>query len=218
MDKLYQNRNKIALILLILITLVTLPKLKDLSVTDLLRYQPDSPLLASLGLLGLYLIKPIVTPIPIVTLNLAAGVFFHTTWALSLSLLGVALEISLGFYLGRHLGQAEVDKLTAKNKKMRKFFSFNQKNNDLTCFLARLIHLPFDLVNLFFGAAGISYKEYLIPSLLGIYPGTIAYVLAADSLSQSYSWKFIIPLVIARITSIILFLLYKKLRKTNQHS
>jgi uncharacterized membrane protein YdjX (TVP38/TMEM64 family) len=54
--------------------------------------------------------------------------------------------------------------------------------------------LPFFLVNLLFGASGLSWKNYLLPTFLGLIPGTIIYVNIGSSLKNIESFNGIFDL------------------------
>ncbi|MFW5990348.1 MAG: TVP38/TMEM64 family protein, partial [Campylobacterales bacterium] len=57
--------------------------------------------------------------------------------------------------------------------------------------------LPFFWVNILFGASGIGYKSYIIPTFIGVIPGTFVYSNMGTSLSTLESLKGFFSLEIA---------------------
>ena len=174
-----------------------IPAFSSITVEDILSYTPESPILAALVLLGVYCVKSVVMVLPIVALYLAAGMLFPTGTAVVITLLGIFMEATLGYLLGRKIGYQRVGKLIAKNKPVERFFSFQRKNSAAVCFVGRILPIPFDLGNLFFGASG----QYILSTLLGMTPLMLPYVFAGKAISNPLSLEFLIPFGISLVAA-----------------
>jgi len=203
------------IVLLAIIIIILLPRFTELEVSNLLRYSPESPFLAALVLLGIYCMKSVVVVIPVIMLYISAGIMFPTGWAITLTYLGLFCEMSIGYLVGKRLGGEKVIARMEKNNKARQLISYHEENNSTLCFITRFFPLPLDLVNMFFGAAGTRYPQFVAFSLLGITPGMIPYVLMGDVASNPLSKEFLIPFAICGIVTVCAFVFYQKWRKEN---
>lgn len=202
---------------LILILVIIIPQLAELSLQDLLSYTPKSPVLAALGLIGLYLIKAFVMFIPLTVLYIAAGVIFPVSWAIVLTYFCLMIETSIGFFLGRGLGHKRVHALADHNERAKKIMEFSTNNSVLSCFVLRLIPgPPIELTNMLVGTTDIKYHHFILGTLLGYTPGMIPLVLMGGAATDPLSDKFLIPLACSIIiTSSIVggYLWWKKIKR-----
>ncbi|HWQ76166.1 MAG TPA: VTT domain-containing protein, partial [Syntrophomonas sp.] len=187
---------------IIVLIIALLPKLLGLEVSDILKYLPESPLLASLFLLGLYCLKSVVVFIPIIILYISAGIMFPIGWALLLTCLGLFGEMTIGYCIGKQLGTEKVTEFMKKSERAEKFLSCQKNIGPSICFLARFLPLPFDIVNMYLGASSIKYSQFVVFTFLGIAPGMIPYVFMGDSISTPLSKEFLIPFIISIAVSI----------------
>jgi uncharacterized membrane protein YdjX (TVP38/TMEM64 family) len=169
----------------------------------------------ALVFLAIYAIKTVIMIIPAPALYIAAGVTFPTMWAIIITLLGLFINLSLGYFIGKKLGENRAKKLLAKNKKVAAFFENQKESLTSLCFISRVTPLPKDLPSMFFGAVGMPFPKYMVVSLLGISPVMIPYIFAASSISTPLSPEFLVPFGISlSITLIIFFVFNKKTAKT----
>jgi len=201
------------IVLLVIIIIIFLPRLTGLEVTDILEFSPESPFLAALVLLGIYCLKSVVVVIPVIILYVSAGIMFPTGWAIALTYFCLFCEMNIGYFVGKRLGGEKVITLMEKNNKARQLVSYHEKNNSTVCFIARFFPLPFDLVNMFFGATGTRYPQFVVFSLLGLTPGMIPYVLMGNAASNPLSKEFLIPFAVCGIVTVCAFIFYQKWRK-----
>lgn len=201
---------------IIVLIIALLPKFSGLEVADILQYSPESPLLASLFLLGLYCLKSFVVVIPIVILYISAGIMFPIGWAILLTCFCLFCEMTIGYFIGKQLGTEKVTELMRKNERAEKFLSRQKNIGPSVCFLARFLPLPFDIVNMYFGASSIKYSQFVVFTFLGIAPGMIPYVFMGDSMSTPLSKEFLIPFMISIAVSICTFILLQKWKQKNR--
>lgn len=213
MNTLYKYRSIIWTVILVLIIAVLGLQLSSLSLEDILRYRPESLPLAALVLLSVYCFKALVMVIPVVVLYISAGVIFPLGWAIFITYLCLACEVSIGYALGKRLGQHKVKDLMNNHEKLQRFFDLYGHNQLTACFLARLIPLPIDMVSLFFGAAGHSFPRFLLLSLLGVTPHMIPYVCAGQAIMHPWSKEFLVPFGLCLVLAVVLFVFSEQLMK-----
>lgn len=206
----------IPIVLLVIIIIIFLPRLKVLEVTDILKYSPESPLLAVLILLGIYCLKSVVVFIPVIILYVSTGIMFPTGWAIALTYFCLFLEMNIGYFIGKRLGSEKVAALMERNNRTRQLLSYHENNNSTACFIARILPLPFDLVNMFFGATGTRYPQFIAFSLLGLTPGMIPYVLMGNAASNPLSKEFLVPFAICGVITVCAFVFCQRWQKEKQ--
>lgn len=213
MNWIITHRRHIIIIFWGLLILLMIPRLSSLTALDILSYTPPSPTLAALVLLFIYCLKSVVMVIPIVALYLVAGILFPPVRAVLLTYFCAFCEAGLGYLIGRHMGGDRVRELMASNKKAERILSFQQKNDFTTCFLARVLPVPFDLVSLYFGASGMGFGRYTVFTLLGLSPFLIPWVLAGNAIQTPLSKEFLIPFAVSILITTVVFLLFSRLQK-----
>ncbi len=215
---LYSHRKQLTIAFIIVITLVLIPKIRNLSVEDLIHYTPSSPFLAALALIGLYCLRSVIMAIPNILVCVAIGIIFPPVWGIIISIVGIFCETTISYYLGKKLGAEEVTKMLQKNKKANKFFTSNQDNTTTTCFIARITPLPIGLTSMFFGGTKMPWNKYIIASILGLSPKMIPYVLAGTSIENPLSARFLLPFVISFSITLVAFIIYQKVTKSKSDS
>lgn len=216
MDKVNKLLKCVPIILLIVLIIVLFPLFKGLEVSDILEYSPESPLLAVLILLGIYCLKAVVVFIPVIILYVSTGIMFPTGWAIALTYFCLLCEMNIGYFIGKRLGSEKVAALMERNNRARQLLSYHENNNSTACFIARILPLPFDLVNMFFGATGTRYPQFIAFSLLGLTPGMIPYVLMGNAASNPLSKEFLVPFAICGIITVCAFVFCQRWQKEKQ--
>ena len=169
---------------------------------------------AYLAVIGVYALKSVVFVVPAMMIYLSVGISFDTPTALILNLAGLAVEITITFFLGRFLGKEYVTKMLEKNKAGQKLLNVKAKTKNSFLFLVRFTGMPIDFTSLFLGASGFNFIPYFLVSLLGIYPRVLLFTIIGDSIYRYIPKDLIIKLVIAAIpVAVVGFVVYKLVRK-----
>lgn len=122
--------------------------------------------------------------IPAMLIYVSVGMAFDTGTALFISLLGIALEVTVTYWLGRALGGDYVAKLLGKVKGGDKVLGMKDKSKFSTVFVARLVALPIDFSSLLFGSMKLPFFRYLILSVVGIAPRVILFTLLGEGANR----------------------------------
>ena len=132
-------------------------------------------LLAAVFVVGSLIAVP-VTLLILVT-ALAYGPVLGTLYALGGSVLAAVVTYGIGHYLGR----STVERLSGG--RARRWSERLARSGILTIVAVRIIPVaPFTVINLFAGASRISFRDYLIGTLIGMVPGVAAMAVFAEGI------------------------------------
>lgn len=193
--------------------------LKGVTVEHILDFTPDNLFLAALIIIGLFALKSLSLFFPMMIIIIASGSIFHNIWlSIFVNTIGVTVQITIPYLIGKFAERDLVEKLIKKNKKAGKLREIRSKNEWFLSYFLRVINiLPCDLVSMFMGAAGFKWNKYYIGSLAGIVPGMIATTVIGSSISDPTSPKFMIAAgveVFFAVTSATAYRIHQK--KHNQ--
>lgn len=108
-------------------------------------------------------------------LAILGGTIFGLSRGFLYTSIGALIGGSISFFISRILGQSFVEKL--ENDKLKNIQNLLKDNGFLMILLLRLIPLfPFDLISYGAGLTKISYKDFLLGTLIGIIPGILVFV------------------------------------------
>lgn len=181
---------------------------------------PASLPLAACVLLGLYGLKSVVVIIPFVSFFLYAGMAFPTGWAVLITYAGMALDLSIGHWLGKRLGVGRVLTLLEEKPRTARLLAAYRANMKLACFVMRLLPVPFELTSMFFGASGLPYRWHVGISLLAVTPYALPYVLAGDAIENPLSAAFLVPACISiavAIGAMVLMLIIERRKRIGKN-
>lgn len=187
------------------------------SVEDILSYAPRNVWLAAGFLLLLYLAKCLSVAFPIIVLQVAAGHLFAPAAALSLNILGLAVDLTVPFWIGRFSGSGLTARLLARYPRLDGLLESQEGHYLFLSFFLRVIYLlPGDIVSMYFGSVRGPYLTCLLGGLLGGLPSLLAATLLGASVSQPGSPAFWLALGITAgvsVLSLLGYLLWQKHQK-----
>ncbi|NCC75459.1 MAG: DedA family protein [Clostridia bacterium] len=149
---------------------------------DLQNFIPRAPWLAAASLIFLYGLKTVLVIIPLNALYLTASLLFPPVWAVLVSVAGLVLEMTIGYYWGSKWGVEQIVPRLERYRFSRWMLQLTQKNPIASCVVFRFLPPPADLTNMFLGAAGIPFTTFLLSSLAGFLPKIIAIVMTGEAL------------------------------------
>ncbi|WP_260294004.1 VTT domain-containing protein [Sedimenticola hydrogenitrophicus] len=142
----------------------------------LVKDNPFTPLIV----MAIFLLGGLIA-IPITLLIVITLITFGSWTGLAYALLGTELSAVLGYLVGAFLGREVVRRFAGAsiNRISRRL----AQHGLLAVITVRVIPVaPFTVINLVAGASHISFRDYLLGTLLGMTPGIIAIALFADRL------------------------------------
>ena len=172
--------------------------------------------LASLGswapvvFIGLMVLAVVVSPIPSLPLDIAAGIAFGPFWGMVYAVTGAEIGAILSFLIGRALGREVLGRLFKTN------VTFCEKCSDHhllgLVFVARLLPIfSFDIISYGAGLTKMSLKAFAIATLFGMLPPTFALTYLGGSV-PTLQW----PVIVSGVLLAGLFLFLPKLILRNR--
>ncbi|MBD1909832.1 TVP38/TMEM64 family protein [Leptolyngbya sp. FACHB-16] len=130
-----------------------------------------SPLL----FIGIYAVCMVIG-FPTVIFTIAGGVVFGLLWGTVYSIAGATLGAMGALWLTRYLFRDWVEHRFGHNPTLQKFQRGIAEQSLLFVLSMRLIPVtPFNVENYLFGLTLVDWRSYLLGTIVGIIPGTIAY-------------------------------------------
>ncbi|MEJ3654538.1 TVP38/TMEM64 family protein [Actinomycetes bacterium KLBMP 9759] len=122
-----------------------------------------------------------VTPLPRTVFTVAAGVLFGSVAGFVLTVVGTTVAACLAFWLVRYMGGAFVERHSHRAG-MAWLRARLDRRGLLAVLSVRLVPMvPFAVLNYAAGLSGVRFVPYLIATVLGVMPGTIAIVVLGDA-------------------------------------
>jgi len=136
----------------------------------------------------LYTLNTIILIPPIAIMSLSAGFLFGPILGTLALGLGAFFGVSATFFIARYLGGEYVEQ-RLKNKKMLELKTNLEKNGFFIILPIRLLGFPpWEVVNYVAGLSKIKYKDYIVATMIGIFPAIIIQVIFSDRLGQ-FNWR-----------------------------
>ena len=107
-----------------------------------------------------------LTPVPVVLLIAATGIAFGPVLGPIYSMAGCLASGSVGFSVGRWLGQRRVEHLGGE--RVARVTRTLKRNGTIAVFFLRKIPLPFALANIVVGASTVRYRDFVLGTVLGM--------------------------------------------------
>lgn len=213
-------RASVAMILFVT-AIVNYDYLSNLDVQAILSSIGNTGLIVAVVLL-MYFVKGLIFVLPASVIYVAVGIVLDTWLAVGVNLLGIIIEVTVSYLLGRFLGGDYVRKLLSKKKAGQKILDTDFQNKKWLIFTTRLFPVfPIDFLSLFFGATKSSFPLYFILSVAGLAPRVILFTIIGDNLFKWIPMDKLIFIIICCIPVGVTAYLIKKLvidkkRKNNK--
>ena len=136
--------------------------------------------------IAIYTLRPLIL-FSAVVLTLGAGFLFGPVWGVVLTIIGANLGASLAYLIGRYFGQGVLESSGDDTGLVGRYAERLRNNSFETVLTMRFIFLPYDLVNYLAGFLKVRYTAFILATILGSLPGTIAFVLFGASTDGDFS-------------------------------
>ena len=150
-------------------------------------------------ILGVYFLKSLVFVVPASLVYISVGMAFSPLTAIAINFVGIMIEITSTYILGRVLGKEAVEKKLSGNKAGQKLLNMKSKSRNLMIFTIRFTGIPIDFSSLFMGAFDFKFVPYFFLSLLGLLPRVGLLTVIGDKFYDLIPMKYIITAVIVII-------------------
>lgn len=160
----------------------------------------SSVYLAVATIWGIYFVKSVLFIIPASLIYISIGMAFSPVTACLISLVGIIIEVTGTYFLGRFLGGDYVEKLLRKSKGGQKILDMKLNDNFPALLGIRALPVfPIDFVSLFWGASKCKFPRYFLASVIGIMPRVVLFTILGDGIYDYIPIHLIIKIVIFTI-------------------
>ena len=171
----------------------------------------SSLLVAELLILGVYVVKAILLVLPASVIYISVGVAMDWKRAVVINMLGICIEVTVTYFLGKFLGKSTVEKKLKGTKMGDKMLNMQDKNKNLAILGIRFVPaFPIDFSSLFMGAFDFKFLPYFFFSVLGIAPRVIAFTILGDKIYDLIPMKYIVLVAIIAIPVVAVVTIVKK--------
>ena len=187
----------------IVFTVIVKKSSEPLSVNTILRYTPENAMLAAGIVLLLFALKSLTVVFPLSILYLASGIIFQPVIAVLISTVGLAITITIPYWIGKYSGKQIVQEICQKYPKAEMVAKYQRTNPFFACFITRIVgFLPGDIVSIYFGACDTAYLIYLAAGVSGSLLSIITTTLLGEKISTPFSVEFMIVLLCRILVSV----------------
>lgn len=145
-----------------------------ISIAESLHERPDTPLIIAC----VYVVSALVL-FPVTLLNTVIVIVFGPLVGAGYALGGAALSAAVTYGIGRRLGRKTVRRIAGA--RVNRLSSRLAQRGIMAVTVVRLLPIaPFTVVNLVAGASQISFRDFMIGSVLGMAPGITATAIFID--------------------------------------
>lgn len=128
-------------------------------------------------------------------LSIVAGIAFGFLPGAVIVIIGATLGACTAFVVGRWLGRDAVERLAGGH--LARLDALVTRYGFAAIVLVRLIPLiPFTVINYAAGLTSIGFRPYALATVVGIIPGTLAYVALGAFGTSPTSWEFLLAIVV----------------------
>lgn len=132
---------------------------------------------------------------PGAVLTAAGGAVFGTALGTLLAVIGATLGATGSFLIGRRLGRAQLEEIGGP--RLRRLDAWLATRGFTAVLYVRLVPIfPFNLFNYGAGVTGVSTRDYVLATAIGIVPGAFAYSALGGSLDDPASPEFLAALTL----------------------
>ena len=211
-------RVAVAMIIFV-IAVMNYDRLKNIDVRALVDAS-SSMAIAVITIWGVYLTKAILFIIPASLIYISIGMAFPPLTASLISLIGIIIEVTATYFLGRFLGGDYVNKQLEKTKAGKKILDMKLNDSFLALLPIRALPVfPIDFVSLFWGASKCSFFRYFFASVIGIMPRVVLFTILGDGIYDYIPIHLIVKIIICAIpVGAIIYLIrhFIKLKSINE--
>ena len=149
------------------------------SMADVFSESPLAPLIV----LAAYVIGGLAV-VPVTVMIAITGIVFGPVLGFVYALIGETVSAILIYFLGRKLGRATVRRFAGKriNELSRRI----AKRGLIAVIVVRMLPIaPFTIINLIAGASHISFRDFVLGTIIGMAPGTLILVVFVDRIAAA---------------------------------
>lgn len=187
-------------------------KIKKFRIREIKRFILSYGRFSSLIFIIVYSLKPIVFVIPASLLSILAGNIYGPYEAIMLSMISCFFAATLAFFIAKLLGRSFVEKLL-KGKALTLDESIEKRGFRVMLLMRLSCIFPYDALSYAGGLTKMKYKDFILGTLIGVFPEMLAYSFMGGSMERPFSLRFVLPIIFIVIIAFIGSYYYKSNNK-----
>ena len=199
----------VALVLVFLTYLVTLPQIQ-IHIAEIQEwFNKIEMFIGSLNKIGafivvifLFVVKGFIPFLPLSVLFIGSGLVFPAPLAALINILGFAILVSIKYIWGKKFGGGGAHKVLVKSETVYEFMDLGGTGNWWMLVILRFVpFIPINTVSRIYGATSMDYRRFCAFSVLGFLPRIITWSIIGVNITDPFSVKFMVPIIILLIIS-----------------
>lgn len=167
----------------------------------------DNRWLLILVVMLLYFVKTAFPLYPVSIICVATAMVFSIPESFVINCGGMVMLLAVKYVMGTNTGGGNAQKLIKKSSLAQKIIESEGNGNPFVLFIFRLIpSFPVNSVSQLYGAMEFPFLKYILLSLAGYMPKMAFYIVIGKNVSNPFSLKFSLPLMLLTFFSGIAFL------------
>jgi len=136
--------------------------------------------------------------IPASVMTLTGGVLFGPWWGSLYTVVGATLCGVIEFGVARWLGREAIEQFLARRQLLLRIDQRVAAHGFVVVLLVRLVpNSPYEIQNISLGLSPVRFRAFLLATLVGIVPWTVAYSLLGETLTDFRNiWKVLLGLLV----------------------
>lgn len=190
---------------------VNLKKNPELASSEnIVRLVSSNYIIAVIEFVLMYILKGISFVFPSAVLNIAAGMIFNFPFSILVSCLGIFVEFTILYIVGRFLGEEIVKEWLQKYQVVKKVDMFQKENGIFTSFVIRIIGLvSYDVGSIYLGASGVKYGSFILGSMMGALLNIVIDSLFGRYVLNPLCWQLWVVVAIRIVIIFVVFFVKK---------
>lgn len=188
----------------------------SITMDSIMAFSQENWLIIALVLLSLFALKGIVMMIYVGLLFAASGLLLPLPLAIAVNITGVALMVTIPFFLTRFIGGNAAETIRNKYPKAAALLQRRGESDLLFTMILRIIQvIPVEALSIYLSATGTRYLPFLLGSVLGMLPSCILFPIMGTNVGDIHSPEFLIAAgmeLAFMAVSLIFMAIYRKRR------
>lgn len=174
------KKNLFRLLLILILVSVVIFVFKDSKIMEYLQHPRELKhyilsfeVLAPLSFIALYTLRTLLVVFPVAIFAIISGSLFGFGPGFFYSMVGAFLSATIAFFISRYLARDIVKKYLSD--RVHLFKGHVPKGFKIILFLRLIMIMPFDAFSYVVGVTKITYKDFILGTVIGIAPEFLAY-------------------------------------------
>lgn len=167
----------------------------------------------------LYFIKTAFPFYPVSIICVASAMVFNAVSCFFINITGFSVLLAVRYVTGKRSGGGNIHQLIRKNSFVRNLIENKVTGNPWLLFAFRLLPIfPLNQVSNLYGAMRFPFAKFIFISTLGFLPKMASYIIIGRNVTNPFSLRFSIPLILLTVLTGTAFLMMRAVMITNRES